>query len=532
MTKGHNFIIPAVAVLASLMSCTRDDIADDYVMGKIYIRQCAVSAGVADYDYTVPADPNSGEIHHTLDEASGDIIIPLGVMQDGTDALPYDVRIISDRLIAEAGLLSYSNAVVLDEEYYELPGSVSVPEGEKGEDFELRVDLDRMTEDFPTGSGMTFIIGIRISDPTDYELNTDRNRILIIIDGSTFIPESSYIHFPDATPENGYLTIPPTDGSHDGYTFDETEFLLTIPLTVARSESEADVRKDVTVTLTSGGNSLEGLAEAIGNCTVLPDEYYSIPETVTIAADVTSATFGLTVDFDRIVEERPALATGKFLVSANISSVSEYVINESMDNVTILIDASEFELLPEEGNMLQGGQFKPRDAEYWTMMNNSPDQDVPVDGQFEISDGVLKLDVTKTRTFTCSQAVEITEPGRYRVDVDFYNAGTAPAWSSRVYVMFSKNAPVARENYFTKYRNTNPYCVIEQDPGKIDTPTDGVISLTSSTWEKLNGFPADCVFDIQDTGTYWFVIGMSSWSVKESEPLEGYFDNAYVGKAD
>lgn len=525
-----------MAFAASFSACDRKDDSEDYVMGKIFIPQTTVNGGIVDYEYPVPASADSEQAHHQLDESSNTLQILLGVMHDGKDALPYDVTVAADGLLSESYAARYTNGVILDKKYYTLPDRVSVPSGSRGVGFELSVDLDKLTEDYSRHVDKKFILGIRISDPTDYEINNDRNSVVVVIDGRTFIPEEEVIliFMPEAQALDGGVTnnypIPFTSKPGTYHSFDDLTLNLTVPLSVERTSLDGEVYKNFTVAVSADEEHAGSILSGIDGGALLPNGYYTLPEQVTVGADEGKNSFNLNVDFEKLSAEKPELAARKLVLSVAISDPSEYEINEELSHTVVIIDAGQFYLLPEAGNLLTGGRFGIRDVGYWTLLNASSADPVPED-QFSIQDGVLRLNITKPYYYTCFHEVNIPEAGKYRINVRFYNAGGAKAWSSRVYVVLSSAKPELARNFFTEHVQNNPHVVIDGE--QISAATNGEIDLSNSLWRKENGFPNNGELDIVSPGTYYFVIGMSAWEWGlETEPLIGYFDNAWLEKVD
>lgn len=528
-------VLLGTLLAASVSSCYREKDDEDYVMGKIFIPQTSVNAGIVNNEYPVPASADSEQIHHELDETTHTLRVLLGVMHDGKDALPYEVDVTADGLLSEAYAAACTNGVVLDKKYYTLPERVSVPSGSREAGFDLSVDLDKLTEDYCRHVDKKFVLGIRISGSSEYEINNDRNSVVVIIDGRTFIPEKPLIliSMPEASALDGGITnnypIPFTSKPGTYHSFDELTLGLTVPLSIERTDKKDESYERFSVAVSADEAHAESVLPGIDKGVLLPAGYYTLPDRVTLEAAEAKKSFDLKVDFEKLSAEKPELAANKLVLSVALSDPSEYEINEELAHTVVVIDAGQFYLLPEENNLLPGGRFGVRDLGYWTLINGSSESDpVPAD-QFSIRNGALRLNVTKGYMYTCFHAVDIPEAGRYRANVRFSNAGGAKAWSCRVYVVVSSAKPEPKENFFTAHVQNSPHAVI--DGAQVSVATGGEIDLNATTWTKKNGFPNNCEIEITAPGTYYFIIGMSAWDWGlATEPLVGYFDNAWLEK--
>lgn len=519
---------------ASFSSCDRGNDGEDYVMGKIFIPQTSVNAGIVSYDYPVPAAADSEQVHHELDESSNTLRVLLGVMHDGLDALPYDVSVTVDGLLSESYASAYTNGVILDRKYYTLPEQVAVPAGAREAGFVLTVDLGKLTEDYSRNVDKKFILGIRISNPSDYEINNDRNSVVVVIDGRTFIPEKPQvlISMPEASALDGGITnnypIPFTSKPGTYHSFDELRLGLTVPLSVERTDKAGESYESFSVAVSADEAHARSILSEIDDGALLPADYYTLPDRVTLGSAEVKKSFELKVDFEKLSAEKPELATKKLVLSVTLSDPTEYEIDDQSARTVVIIDAGRFYLLPEENNLLAGGRFGVRDVACWTLLNASSADPVPAD-QFFIGNGALRLNITKAYNYTCFHAVDIPDAGRYRINVRFSNAGGAKAWSSRVYVVLSSVKPQPAQNFFTAYVQKNPYAVIEG--AQISEATGAEINLDEALWSKKNGFPDNCEIDVAAPGLYYFLIGMSAWDWGlATEPLVGYFDNAWLEK--
>lgn len=525
--KTNNLIIYLFLSL-SMVSCYTQRDVDDYISGRIYIYQTAVNAGKVNAFYSVSS--SSGESGRY--EIEEDILhIGLEVAHEGEDSFPYEVEIVSDELLSESSAASLNEAVVLGTEFYSVPEKVSVPEGRKRTDFSLDVDLSKMNDAYGRNPDKTFVVSLRLQNPTDYELNPDRSAIVVLIDGKSFIEKKPlvFLSWEEASLLDGGMTndfpIPFTSKPGTWHTFDDMSLSLSVPLHVRRTDEEDVIYEPFSASIVQDYTKSAEVASGMENAVAIPEGYSGLSETVVFDASTSEKEVTLYIDFERISADHPEFAGKKLVLSLLLSDPDKYELDPKLSCINIIIDADKFLYLPDPGNLLEGGRFSKRDASKWSIVNASSASEPVPEGQFFIAGDVLNLNISKAYNYTCSHAVDISEPGYYRMSLSFKGNGGAKAWSSRLYVILSENKPTAGVNYFTSYVQKAPHLVV--DGTQISAATGTEVDLSSSYWSKKNGFPDNCEIEVKTSGRWWFVIGVSAWDWGLSnQPLVGYFDNA------
>ncbi|GEM_PF-3264383 len=515
-----------------MVSCYIQKDANDYMPGRIYIPQTTVDAGKVNTLYSVSSSSEESGRY----EIEGDILhIGLEVAHEGEDSFPYEVEIVPDELLSESSVASLNDAVVLGAEFYTVPEEVSVPEGKKRTDFSLDVNLSKMNDAYGRNPDKTFVVSLRLQNPTDYELNPDRSAIVVLIDGKSFIEKKPVVllSWEEASLLDGGMTqnfpIPFTSKPGTWHSFDDMTLSLSVPLHVKRTDEETVIYEPFSVGIVQDYAKSAEIAAGIEDAVAIPEGYVGSLETVEFDAATSEKEVTLSVDFDRISADHPEFAGKKLVLSLLLSDPDKYELDPKLSCINIIIDADKFLYLPDPGNLIEGGRFSKRDASKWSIVNASSASDPVPEGQFFIAGDVLNLNISKAYSYTCSHAIEISEPGYYRMSLAFKGNGGAKAWSSRLYVILSENKPEAGVNYFTSYVQNAPHLVV--DGNQISEATGTEVDLSSSYWSKKNGFPDNCEIEVKTSGKWWFVIGMSAWDWGlSSEPLVGYFDNARLEK--
>lgn len=171
-----SIILPVITVLSTFLafSCQKGDGEADYGNSLIYIPQATVSGGIDNY-YNVPS--GAAENTHNFGVSETDVDIYLGVMLSGKKTSSgFSVGIVEDSEASAAAAVSLG-ATVLPSSAYNLPSTVNVASGKNSGMFNLALQKAFIQEN----SG-TYVLALKLSDPSDYELSSKATSVVVVID--------------------------------------------------------------------------------------------------------------------------------------------------------------------------------------------------------------------------------------------------------------------------------------------------------------------------------------------------------------
>lgn len=525
--------ILGIAIIAGSYSCKSDEDNDfqSYNLGKIYMPQAVVISNEVNYNYEIPAPIGSEEIRYTLDENSNTLKIKLGVKHDGADALAYEVAVTPDIANSELFAATLTNGIALDSKYYILPSKVNVDEGHKETEFSLDIDLNKLTTDYSRNVDIQFVLSIRISESSEYEINSDRNHVIVIIDGRTFIEESKdvLIYMSKA----GKYHVPLEDNTIN-YTFTEADLSLKVPLNIERNNIEP--YDGFSVSVVADEDYANTQASSIANSVVIPAEYYTLPPDVAFGNNEFSKSFDVAVDFKRLSIEKPELKNKKLLIGMKLANpTSSYIIDEERYQTVLIIDAQKFYYVEEvdPSNMLRGAKFNFGDIIHWVAVNSDGGAGAGTGlkpQMASIRDGFLKFTITGRCYHSFYQAVEVTTPGKYKISFEYNHNPASTGVDGRTFIYFSQKKP---QTDVTFYNSADSNCASISDAASIN-PVANNISLSSNTFYKPTSKGWDSagegILNITTTGTYYFVIGVDIWTAGQG--FNATYDNIRLEKVD
>ena len=182
-------VVALVAVMAmiGLVGCEKNDSDTPFGNSVIYIPQATVGNG-QNQIYQVPSGKDKNTFNFKVDTLGKIVNVFLGVTRSGLDAYnsySVNVGIRTDTvatLIAN-GLINPPSTTILPVEIlpasaYNLPATVSVPDGQSSAGFYLAIKLDVLK----TYTGKKVALCVTISDPTKYSISPVNNKVIILID--------------------------------------------------------------------------------------------------------------------------------------------------------------------------------------------------------------------------------------------------------------------------------------------------------------------------------------------------------------
>jgi len=181
----HSFF--ALAAVSALLTCASCEEREDYGVRKIYMTSAAIYNGGLTNEYPVPM-PNLPVDNYRI-QSNGMLDVILGVYRSGQgDLSAYQVEVFIDEEATARAAAATNRGVELPRALCSLPERVSVPDGERQQSFDLRVDLPRLIEEYPEYNKKRMILVVGIRNPSKWELNESLSRTTVIIEGSTFLP--------------------------------------------------------------------------------------------------------------------------------------------------------------------------------------------------------------------------------------------------------------------------------------------------------------------------------------------------------
>lgn len=185
-------ILPVLALVLAFASCEENDATRDYGFAKVYIPQATVTG--LDNSYPIPLGPLDQYTSYAckFDASSGILDIEVGVIRSGYFArqkgYSVDLKVSDEQTnekldaYAEAG----TPAVALPAAVVTVPAKITVPEGQSGEAVYVRVDLNALslqkTSLWVTDQYKLLVLGLEISNPTEYELADNYTSVVIVLD--------------------------------------------------------------------------------------------------------------------------------------------------------------------------------------------------------------------------------------------------------------------------------------------------------------------------------------------------------------
>ena len=184
------FQVFAVLLAVLLAGCVKSYNEDDVGFAKIYIPQATITG--LDNSYPIPRGAFGINTSYTCYYGDGKLNIALGVVRSGSFATQkgFSVNVAmsqedtSEKLskMAEDG----DDAIQLPSGVYTIPGSVSVEAGKNTGTFYMSVDMRALASQSASiegdGAWKKLALGVKISNPTEYELAEKNTSIVVVID--------------------------------------------------------------------------------------------------------------------------------------------------------------------------------------------------------------------------------------------------------------------------------------------------------------------------------------------------------------
>ena len=185
-------ILPVLALVFAFASCDENDATRDYGFAYVYIPQATVTG--LDNSYPIPLGPLDQYTSYAckFDSATGRLDIEVGVIRSGYFAQQkgYSVDLGVSASETADKLAAFSEAETpaaeLPAAVVTVPSKITVPDGQSGEGVYVRVDLNALalqkTSLWVTDKYKLLVLGLEISNPTEYELAENNTSVVIVLD--------------------------------------------------------------------------------------------------------------------------------------------------------------------------------------------------------------------------------------------------------------------------------------------------------------------------------------------------------------
>lgn len=176
--------------VAAFIGCEPSDANKDYGFPKIYIPQATVTG--LDNSYPIPNGPFGQNTSYTCNVNDGKLNIALGVVRAGVlaDEKAFTVDLSVSDGETERKLTEYQEketpAVRIPEDVFSYPDKISVEKGKNTGTCYVSIDLEKLSARrasiYEGGRYKLLVLGLEISNPTEYELADANTSVVIVFD--------------------------------------------------------------------------------------------------------------------------------------------------------------------------------------------------------------------------------------------------------------------------------------------------------------------------------------------------------------
>lgn len=169
---------------AALQSCRKADADIAYGSSKIYMPQAILKSGGVDNNFPVPSGVDSSTLNYVVDKANDKVNVLLGASLSGpaSGAYSVDISVNNDtvqQLIAN-GTFNPATYMVMPASVYTLPTKLDVAAGKRSASFSLSMSIEQLK--LPIYAGKFLVAAVKISNPSQYELNNALSTTVVILD--------------------------------------------------------------------------------------------------------------------------------------------------------------------------------------------------------------------------------------------------------------------------------------------------------------------------------------------------------------
>lgn len=185
-------LLPITILLSvtAFTGCEQNDNDRDYGFPKIYIPQATITG--LDNSYPIPAGPFGQSTSYTCHFRDGKLNIAIGAVRAGVladqKAFTVDLSVSqeeTDRKLKELNEKG-TPAAEFPSDVYSFPEKISIDKGKNTGTCYVAVDMEKLSRQqaalYENGSYRLLVLGLEISNPTNYELADTNTSVIIILD--------------------------------------------------------------------------------------------------------------------------------------------------------------------------------------------------------------------------------------------------------------------------------------------------------------------------------------------------------------
>ena len=212
--RNYLSVLVITAMAMAMIGCEQSDANKDYGFPLVYIPQATITG--MDNSYPIPNGPFGWNTQYTCNYKDGKLNIALGVVRAGKvadeKAFTVDLGVSDDETAKKTAELEGKEtpAAKLPVSVCTIPEKISVPAGDNTGTCYVSVDLQALAKDMASiKEGDVYkqlVLGLEISNPTQYELAETNTSVVIILD----LNSSHWDGLSDDTPESAVRKLFPT----------------------------------------------------------------------------------------------------------------------------------------------------------------------------------------------------------------------------------------------------------------------------------------------------------------------------------
>lgn len=211
--RNYLSVLATIVVAMAMIGCEQNDANKDYGFPLVYIPQATITG--MDNSYPIPNGPFGWNTQYTCYYDNGKLNIALGVVRSGKvadeKAFTVDLGVSDDETAKKVAELEGKETPVaqLPVSVCTIPEKISVPAGDNTGTCYISVDLQALANDKTSiMEGDVYkqlVLGLEISNPTQYELAEENTSVIIILD----LNSSNWDGLSDETPESAVRKLFP-----------------------------------------------------------------------------------------------------------------------------------------------------------------------------------------------------------------------------------------------------------------------------------------------------------------------------------
>ena len=165
-----------------ILSCNKQD--EEYGIPNIYMPQAVNISGGINANYPVPSGTDSSNYNYILDKEKNKVNVILGVARSGMQAgNAFTVNIVTNtdtvNYLVTGGVMG-ANSMLMPASMYTLPSSVDVAAGQRGETFDLSLDIEELKK--PEYAGKKLVLAVSIQSTGKYTVAAASATTIVTVD--------------------------------------------------------------------------------------------------------------------------------------------------------------------------------------------------------------------------------------------------------------------------------------------------------------------------------------------------------------